>query len=113
MNTSSKPYSPGQSGSSKPHQSSETLGDTARSAIDLAKNTVGGAVDRGQAAISQAGTAASEMAESATRQMTTFASELEAMAKRNPLGTLAGAVMAGVFIGFLMRGPQLISRPPP
>ena len=102
--TSSKPYSPGQSGSSKPTYSSDTLGDTARSAIDSVKNTVGDAVDRGQAAVSQAGTAASEMAESATRQMTTFASELEAMAKRNPLGTLAGAVMVGVLIGFMARG---------
>ena len=72
--------------------------------MESVKNTLGDAVDRGQAAASQAGTAASEMAELATRQMTTFASELEAMAKRNPLGTLAGAVMAGVFIGFLMRG---------
>lgn len=104
MNTSPKPYSPGQSGSSKPTHSSDTLGDTARSAIDSVKNTVGDAVDRGQAAVSQAGTAASEMAESATRQMTTFASELESMARRNPLGTLAGAVMIGVLIGFMARG---------
>ena len=102
MNTSPKPYSPVQSGPSK--STEDTLGDSARSAIDSVKNTVGDAVDRGQAAVSQAGTAASEMAESATRQMTTFASELEAMAKRNPLGTLAGAVMVGVLIGFMARG---------
>jgi ElaB/YqjD/DUF883 family membrane-anchored ribosome-binding protein len=103
MNTSHKPYSP-ESSSSKPHQSSETLGDTARNAMDSVKNTVGDAVDRGQAAVSQAGAAANEMAESATQQVKTFASELEAMAKRNPLGTVAGAVMVGVLIGFMARG---------
>lgn len=104
MNTAAKPYSPGQSGSSRSIHPSDTLGDSARHAIDSVKDTVGDAVDRGQAAISHAGTAASEMAESAKQQMTTFASELEAMTKRNPLGTLAGAVMAGVFIGFVARG---------
>jgi hypothetical protein len=41
---------------------------------------------------------------SASQQVTTFASELEAMTKRNPLGTLAGAVIAGVLIGVLARG---------
>ena len=102
MNTVAKPYT--QSGSSKSAYSSDTLGDSARNAIEFVKDVVGDAVDRGQAAVSQAGTAASEMAGSATQQITTFASELEAMAKRNPLGTLAGAVTAGVFIGFLMRG---------
>ena len=102
MNTSLKPYSPAQSGSSTNH-SSDTLGQTARGAIDSVKNTLGDAVDRGQAAVSQAGTAASEMAESATRQMTTFASELESIAKRNPLGALAGAVMVGVLIGLMAR----------
>jgi ElaB/YqjD/DUF883 family membrane-anchored ribosome-binding protein len=104
MNAPARPHSTGQSGSFKPNQTSETLGDTARSAIDSVKSTVGDAVDRGQAVASQAGAAASEMADSATQQMKTFASELEAMTKRNPLGTLAGAVMAGVLIGFLARG---------
>jgi hypothetical protein len=36
--------------------------------------------------------------------VTTFASELEAMTKRNPLGTIAGAVVVGVLIGLLARG---------
>jgi hypothetical protein len=34
----------------------------------------------------------------------TFASELETVAKRNPLGTITGAVLVGVFIGLLARG---------
>ena len=105
MNTPSRPYScgPGTSGQSKPHQSSESLGDTARSAIDSVKNTVGDAVDRGQAVVSQAGDAANEMAETATQQIKTFASELESMARRNPMGAIAGAVLVGIMIGVLGR----------
>ena len=55
------------------------------------------AVDRGQAAFSHASEAANETAEKATQQVTTFASELEAMAKRNPLGTIAGALVDRAF----------------
>jgi ElaB/YqjD/DUF883 family membrane-anchored ribosome-binding protein len=58
---------------------------------------VGDALDRGHAAVSNA-------SDTATKQMTTFASELEAMARRNPLGTIAGAVVVGVLIGVFARG---------
>jgi hypothetical protein len=44
------------------------------------------------------------MGGAATQQMKTFASELEAMTKRNPLGTLAGAVVVGVLVGLLAGG---------
>jgi ElaB/YqjD/DUF883 family membrane-anchored ribosome-binding protein len=73
-------------------------------AMDAVKETVSDALDRGQASLSQAGDAASKMAETATQQVTTFASELQAMAKRNPLGAMAGAVVIGVLIGLLARG---------
>jgi ElaB/YqjD/DUF883 family membrane-anchored ribosome-binding protein len=95
MNSPTKPYSAGQL---------DNLADTARSAVDSVRNTVGDAVDRGQAAISQASAAANEMAESASQQVTTFASEFAAMTRRNPLGALMGAAMAGVLVGFLARG---------
>jgi hypothetical protein len=98
MNTSSKPHP--NSPAVRASHPSDTIADT----IDSVKNTVGDAVDRGQAAVTHATTAAGDMAKSASHQVTTFASELEAMTKRNPLGTLAGAVMAGVLIGFLARG---------
>jgi hypothetical protein len=98
MNTTSKPHP------SSPAFQASLPGDAIAETIDSVKSSVVDAVDRGQAAVSQATTAAGDMAKSASHQVTTFASELEAMAKRNPLGTLAGAVMAGVLIGFLARG---------
>jgi len=59
---------------------------------------------------SQVGAAASDMAErganaasAATDQAKTFATELENIARRNPLGAIAGAVVVGVLIGILGR----------
>ena len=101
MNTSSKPCSPNQASTTR---SLDTMADTARDAVGAVKTKVGDALDRGQAAVSHAGDTASEMAGMASQQVKTFASELEAMAKRNPLGTIAGAVVVGVLIGLLTRG---------
>jgi ElaB/YqjD/DUF883 family membrane-anchored ribosome-binding protein len=103
MNTSSKPYwPPNQTGTIR--SSSDMMADTARDAVDAVKTKVGDALDRGQAAVSHASDTASELAGTATRQVTTFASELQVMTKRNPLGTIAGAVVVGVLIGLLARG---------
>jgi ElaB/YqjD/DUF883 family membrane-anchored ribosome-binding protein len=44
-----------------------------------------------------------EMTSAASEQAKTVAIELEGMARRNPLGTIAGAVLIGVFIGLLGR----------
>src|ERR1700730_4074091 len=41
-----------------------------------------------------------EMTSAASEQAKTVASELESMARRNPLGAIAGAVLTGVLIGF-------------
>ena len=43
------------------------------------------------------------LASSTTQQAKTFATELESMARRNPLGAIAGAVMVGVLIGMMGR----------
>ena len=44
------------------------------------------------------------MASSATEQLKTFATELEGIARKNPLGALAGALAVGVVIGLIVRG---------
>ena len=46
----------------------------------------------------------SDLATSAKEHAKTFASELEGMARRNPLGTLAGALVVGVVLGMMSRG---------
>jgi len=45
----------------------------------------------------------SQLASSAGDQAKSFAAELESMARRNPLGVLAGAVAVGVLIGIMGR----------
>jgi ElaB/YqjD/DUF883 family membrane-anchored ribosome-binding protein len=45
----------------------------------------------------------SAMASTASEQAKTFASELEGMARRNPMGAIAGAVLVGIMIGVLGR----------
>jgi ElaB/YqjD/DUF883 family membrane-anchored ribosome-binding protein len=64
-----------------------------------------------EAVASQVGVAASgaadtssDLAASATQNVKTFASELEALARRNPLGTLAGTLVVGVIVGMMSRG---------
>ena len=44
-----------------------------------------------------------EMTSAASEQAKTVASDLESMARRNPLGAIAGAVLIGVLIGLLGR----------
>ena len=88
-------------GGTRPSQSAQTLGGSVGDAVDSAVNAMEGAVDRGKAMASDAGAAANDMAEIATHQIKTFASEIEGMARRNPLGTIAGAVIVGVLIGLI------------
>ena len=85
-----------------------TLSRFASQAGDDAAKTVRGA---GQTLASQVGGAASNVADmgsdlatTAKEHAKTFASELEGMARRNPLGTIAGALVVGVVIGLMSRG---------
>ena len=64
-----------------------------------------------EAVASQVGDAASgvadtssDLASSARHHAKTFASELDAMARRNPLGTIAGTLVVGVIVGMMTRG---------
>lgn len=65
----------------------------------------------GQTVASQVGSTASgvadagsDLASSAKERAKTFASELEGMARQNPLATIAGTLLVGVLIGFITRG---------
>ena len=55
-------------------------------------------------AASAAADAGADFMSTATEQAKTFAAELEGMARRNPLGPIAGAVLVGVVIGMMSRG---------
>jgi hypothetical protein len=98
LNTPSKSYPSSPSSSFKSSSSIDDLKDAASSAVDSVRDKVGDAVERGQAAMTQAGTKANDMAESAQQQITTFASELTKMTRQNPLGALAGAAIAGLMV---------------
>lgn len=78
-------------------QASEDATKAARSASANVTAQMSGAA----ASIAERG---SDLAAAATEQAKTFASELENMGRRNPLGAIAAAVMVGILIGLLGRG---------
>lgn len=85
--------------------------DMARMQQTLSKfaSTAGGEAYRtaqtvGAAVASQVGEVASEVASGAKEQAKTLASEVESMARRNPLGTIAATLLIGVVIGMMSRG---------
>jgi ElaB/YqjD/DUF883 family membrane-anchored ribosome-binding protein len=77
------------------------LGDAGAKTVRSMSQTVASQV--GSAASGMADTG-SELTSSAKQHAKTFASELEGMARRNPLGTIAGALLVGVIIGMMSRG---------
>jgi ElaB/YqjD/DUF883 family membrane-anchored ribosome-binding protein len=79
----------------------QTLASFASQASSGAANT---ARSMGNAVASEVGQAASEVASAATEQAKTVLSEIESMARRNPLGTLGGTLLVGVIIGMMSRG---------
>ncbi len=78
---------------------SQAGSEAAKSAREVTSNVAG---QVGGAASDLAGKGA-EMASAATDQAKSFVSELENMARRNPLGAIAGAVVVGVLIGLMGR----------
>jgi ElaB/YqjD/DUF883 family membrane-anchored ribosome-binding protein len=67
--------------------------DTGNEAVKTAKNVA-----------SSVGDAAGEMATAAKEQAKTVTSEIENMARSNPLGTLAATLLIGVVLGMISRG---------
>jgi ElaB/YqjD/DUF883 family membrane-anchored ribosome-binding protein len=76
-------------------------GGEAAKAVRNMSQTVAGQV--GDAASGVVGTG-SDIASTAKEHAKTFASELEAVARRNPLGTIAGTLLVGIVIGMMSRG---------
>lgn len=83
---------------------SKFVSETGGQAVRTARN-VGQAVASqvGSTATGLAGTGA-DMASSATDQVKKFAADLEEIARKNPLGALAGALGIGIVIGLIVRG---------
>lgn len=88
------------------------LTNTVKSLVTQKKDElVGSARDMGSNMAAQVGDTAaqlanrsSEFANSASQQAKTFASEVEAMGRANPLGAMAAALLVGVLIGLVGRG---------
>ncbi len=78
---------------------SQAADEATKSAREVSANVVGRVGD----VASDLAERGSAMASTATDQAKTFASELENMARRNPIGAMAGAVMVGILIGMLGR----------
>ena len=79
---------------------SQTSDETAKS-VRGASQTLASQVGSAASGVADMG---SDLASSAKEHAKTFASELEGMAQRNPLGTIAGALVVGVVIGMMSRG---------
>ena len=74
-------------------QAAQTARNVGRAVASQATSTAGGLAST-----------SAEVASSATAQLKTFASELEDIARKNPLGALAGALAVGIVIGLVVRG---------
>ncbi|WP_036261066.1 hypothetical protein [Methylocapsa aurea] len=73
--------------------------ETARTAHEITSNVTAQLGDVAGSIADKGG----EVASIATKQVKTLGSELENMARRNPIGALAGALMVGVLIGMMGR----------
>ena len=89
----------------------EALRHDLNSLRDTLSRFLSQAGDVSSSVASQVGDAASSFAESgadmasaAKQQAKSFASELENMGRRNPLGAMAAAFMVGVLVGLIGRG---------
>jgi ElaB/YqjD/DUF883 family membrane-anchored ribosome-binding protein len=79
---------------------SQAGGEAAKTARSVGE-TVTSRVTSAAGGVADAG---ADLASSAKEHAKTFASELESMARRNPFGTIAGALVIGVIIGMMSRG---------
>lgn len=74
-------------------EAAKTMRNMSQTVASQVGDAAGGAADKG-----------ADLAAAAKEQVKTFASELETMARRNPLGTIAGTLVVGIVIGMMSRG---------
>ena len=79
---------------------SQAGGTAAKTMLDMTE-TVASQVGDAASAVSDK---SSDLATSAKQHAKTFASEMESMARRHPLGTIAGTLVVGIIIGMMSRG---------
>jgi phage-related minor tail protein len=82
----------------------DSLARAASQASDTVRNVSQTVTSQVGSAANSMTDASSELAAAAKEHAKTFASELEAMARRNPLGMLVGALVVGVVVGMMSRG---------
>ena len=80
------------------------LKDTVSQFISQAGEVSSSVANQVSGAASDLAERGANVASAAKDQAKSFASELEAMGRRNPLGAMAAAVMVGVLIGLISRG---------
>jgi len=83
---------------------SKFASEAGNEAVKTAQNVGSAVASQVGDVASQVGAAASEYASSASQQVKTFASEMENMARKNPLGTIGATLLVGVVIGMMSRG---------
>jgi ElaB/YqjD/DUF883 family membrane-anchored ribosome-binding protein len=81
-----------------------SLKDTVSQFISQAGDVSSSVANQVSGAASDLAERGANVASAAKDQAKTFASELESMGRRNPLGAMAAAVMVGVLIGVISRG---------
>jgi ElaB/YqjD/DUF883 family membrane-anchored ribosome-binding protein len=74
-------------------EAAKSVRNMSQAVVSQVGDAAGGAADKG-----------ADLAAAAKEQVKTFASELETMARRNPLGTIAGTLVVGIVIGLMSRG---------
>jgi ElaB/YqjD/DUF883 family membrane-anchored ribosome-binding protein len=79
------------------------MSETADKATKAAREMSSNVADRVSDMAGEVAQRGNAMASTATDQAKSLASELEAMARRNPIGALAGAIMVGIMIGMFGR----------
>jgi len=82
---------------------SKFMAEAGNEAAKSAREVTSNLADQASGVAQNVADKSAEIASATTQQVKTFASELENMARRNPIGAMAAAVLVGVLIGVMGR----------